>query len=117
MLAITQILQIFSSEWPSLKLGRSRYYGSENELHLILESGTRIIFALQGDGEVRDSKIPKSILDQILTFRTYISSNPLKLTDGSVAYIDARIPFKLFVCSDPIICQKNLNLIYGNTAP
>ncbi len=115
MSTISQIFQIFSTEWTSLGLGRSRYYTSENELHIILDSGTRIVFALQDDGEVKNGTIPKNILDQLITLRTYISNNPAKLTDGSLVYIDARIPGKLFICSDKIVCQKNLTLIYGET--
>lgn len=110
---VSQIFQIFSTEWPSLILGRSTYYVPENELHIILDSGTRIIFALQDDGESKNGTIPKNILDQLVTLRTYISNNPAKLTDGYLVYIDARIPGKLFACSDKTVCQKNLVLIYG----
>ena len=116
MSIVTQIFQIFSTEWPTLTLGRSRYYVAENELHIILESDTRIIFALQDETEMRSGTIPKNILDQLITLRTYISSNPAKLTDGSLTYIDARIPGKLFVCSDKVVCQKNMALIYGDIA-
>jgi hypothetical protein len=116
MVIISQIFQIFSTEWPTLVLGRSRYYVAENELHIILESGTHIIFALQDDTEIKNGTIPKNILDQLITLRTYISNNPAKLTDGSLIYIDARIPGKLFVCSDKVVCQNNLVLIYGDTA-
>lgn len=116
MSIISQIFQIFSTEWTSLSLGRSKYYTAENELHIILESGTRTIFALQDDSETKNGAIPKNILDQLITLRTYISSNPTKLTDGSLTYIDARIPGKLFVCSDKVVCQKNMALIYGDIA-
>lgn len=115
MSRISQIFQIFSTEWSTLALGRSRYYVSENELHILLQSGTRIIFALQDDTEMSSGAIPKNILDQLVTLRTYISSTPTKLTDGSLTYIDARIPGKLFICSDKVICQNNLVLIYGDT--
>ncbi len=110
---ISRIFEIFISEWPDLKLIRSGYFEWENELHMILESGTKIILALQNDKENQPWTIPKNILDELVTLRTYISSNRVHLTDGSISYIDARIPGKLFVCSDKIICQKNLILIYG----
>ncbi len=113
---ISQIFQVFSTEWATLHLARSRYYVDENELHIILESHTHIMFALQDDNEIQNRTIPKNILGQLITLRTYIANNPLKLTDWSVLYIDARIPGKLFVCSDTVICQKNLDLIYGETA-
>lgn len=113
MRIISQIFEIFATEWTSMKLGHSRYFVQENELHITLESGTRIIFALQDDSEKRFGMIPKNILDELVTLRTYIVNNPAKLTDSSLAYIDARIPGKLFVCSDKTLCQKNLILIYG----
>lgn len=115
MHTILEILQIFSTEWSTLTLDHSRYYGAENELHLILKSGTHIILALQDDSESRNWTTPKNIIDQITTLRTYISENTAKIIDESIVYIDARIPFKLFVCSDKILCQKNLSLIYGES--
>ena len=116
MSIVTQIFQIFSTEWPTLTLGRSRYYVAENELHIILESDTRIIFALQDETEVRSGTIPKNILSQLVTLRTYIANSAAKLTDRSLVYIDARIPGKLFICSDKVVCQKNIALIYGEIA-
>ena len=110
---ISQIFEVFATEWANMKLGHSRYFVEENELHISLESGSRIIFALQDDSEKRIGTIPKNILDELVTLRTYIVNNPAKLTDGSLVYIDARIPGKLFVCSDKALCQKNLILIYG----
>ncbi|MBC7498793.1 hypothetical protein H7170_04075 [Candidatus Gracilibacteria bacterium] len=112
---ISQIFQVFSTEWATLPLARSRYYVDENELHIVLESRTHIIFALQDDNEVKNGIIPKNILNQLITLRTYIVNNPGKLTDGSLVYIDARIPGKLFICADRVICQKNLDIIYGET--
>ncbi len=110
---ISRIFQIFSTEWIDMKLSRSGYFTSENELHIVLESGTKIIFSLQSDADRQPGIIPKNILDQLITFRTYITNNRNKVTDGSIKYIDARIPGKLFVCADAVICQKNLILIYG----
>ncbi len=112
---ISRIYEIFASEWPDIKLTRSGYFEWENELHITLESGTKIILALQSDREDQSWVIPKNILDQLITLRTYISSNHTRIVDGSLAYIDARIPGKLFVCSDKIICQNNLILVYGET--
>jgi hypothetical protein len=110
---ISQIFEIFTTEWGNMKLDHSRYFVEENELHIALESRTRIIFALQDDSEKRTGTIPKNVLDELVTLRTYIVNNPAKLTDGSLLYIDARVPGKLFVCSDKTLCQKNLILIYG----
>lgn len=110
---ISRIFEIFASEWPDIKLTRSGYFEWENELHVTLESGTKIMLALQNDKEDQSWGIPKNILDELVTLRTYISNNRVHINDGSISYIDARIPGKLFICSDKIICQKNLILIYG----
>jgi hypothetical protein len=107
-------LQVFSTEWPTSILGRSRYYADENEFHVILESNTRIIFALQDDDTIKSGIMSKNILNQLITLRTYIANNPTKLTDSSVSYIDARIPGKLFVCGEKLLCQQNIALIYGD---
>lgn len=113
MVHMLRIFEIFGSEWPDLKIVWSRYFAHENELHISLESGTRIILALQDDVSQWGWDAPKNIREQLLTLRTYIKNNPDRLTDKSLHYIDARIPGKIFVCSDPVICQKNLILIYG----
>ncbi|MBC7503779.1 hypothetical protein H7169_02325 [Candidatus Gracilibacteria bacterium] len=113
MTTISRVFEIFTSEWSNIKLTKSRYFLGENELHIILDSGTRLIFALQDDSEKRPGTISKNILDELVTLRTYIASNRSRITDGSLSYIDARIPGKLFVCVDKVICQKNLILIYG----
>lgn len=113
MWIISRIFEIFTSEWADMKLVRSGYFTWENELHIALESGTKILFSLQNDTDKQSGNMPKFILDQLITFRTFIANNRNKILDGSLYYIDARIPWKLFVCSDPIQCQKNLTLIYG----
>lgn len=115
MSIITKIYEIFSTEWSDIKLARSGYFAWENELHINLESGTKIIFALQDYSDVQNGSIPKNIFDQLITLRTYIIKNHSKITDGSIEYIDARIPGKLFVCSEKEQCKKNLILIYGET--
>jgi hypothetical protein len=113
MWIISHIFELFGSEWPELKLARSEYFSWENELHIILESGTKIIFSLQNDTDKQPGNIPKFILDQLITFRTYLTNNRDKVINTSITYIDARVPWKIFICSDKIICQQNLILIYG----
>jgi hypothetical protein len=49
MAHILRIFEIFDSEWQDLKIAQSRYFVQENELHIQLESGTKIILALQDD--------------------------------------------------------------------
>lgn len=113
MIHVLRIFEIFTSEWQDITLARSRYFVRENELHIQLESGTKIIFALQDDVSQGVGDAPKNIREQLITLRTYISANRARLMDKSISYIDARISGKLFVCLDPVVCQKNLTLIYG----
>ena len=77
-----------------------------------MENGTKIIFTLQNDTDKQNGPLPKYILDQLVTLRTYISNNSETITSGSIIYIDARIPGKLFICSDKTLCPKNLVTIY-----
>lgn len=79
-----------------------------------LESGTKIIFSLQDESNKQTGTIPKNVFDQLITLKTYILKNQIKLTNGSIEYIDARIPGKLFVCAEKEQCKKNLILIYGD---
>lgn len=111
---ISKIFEVFTTEWADIKISRSGYFAWENELHMNLESGTKIIFSLQDDSNKQTGTIPKNIFDQLITLKTYILKNQVKLTNGSIEYIDARIPGKLFICSEKEQCKKNLILIYGD---
>ncbi len=115
MWLIIKIYEIFGSEWPNLKIWKSQYFAWENELHITMENGTKIIFTLQNDTDKQNGPLPKYILDQLVTLRTYISNNSETITSGSITYIDARIPGKLFICSDKTLCPKNLVTIYWDT--
>ncbi len=49
MFLITKIFEVFGTEWTDLEIARAKYFVSENELHIVLESNTKIILALQED--------------------------------------------------------------------
>lgn len=112
---ISRIYDVFNSEWPDIKITKSHYFTSENEIHLITEWWTKIIFTLQNDADKQTWVMPKYILDQLITLRTYITTNKAKIIDGSIVYIDSRIPWKVFICGDKLMCPKNLELIYWDT--
>lgn len=89
---------------------------NEKELHLSLESGTKILFALQNDATAMSiTDRMNYVKQQLITLKNYISSHRKDLTDGSISYIDARIDRKLFICREKIACQENLVMIYGQT--
>ncbi len=115
ILIIGKILSLFHEEWGDLVLGKSQYFVVENELHISLESGTKIILTLQNDINGIDiTKKIDNIKNQLITLKNYITSNHKGFIDGSITYIDARIDRKLFVCREKVICTQNLVLVYGS---
>ncbi len=52
--------------------------------------------------------------NEMLNLKTYIENNKKDITDGNFSYIDARIPGKIFICKDKVVCKKNLFLMYGD---
>ncbi len=116
MLLITRIMEIFSLEWPDAKVSKLRYFARENELHLTLTSGTTILLTLEADGNIWDyNKKIENIKNQLIWIRTYVGKYNQALTDGSNAYIDARVVKKLFTCRDQETCKNNLIRVYGDT--
>lgn len=113
MLLIGKVLGLFHEEWADLVLWKSRYFVLENELHISLESGTKILFTFQNDNITNLWLTFEFIKGQILTLKSYIQAHKKELLDGGVVYIDARIPSKLFICHDKDICKQNLTMIYG----
>jgi hypothetical protein len=115
MLIITKIVSLFRSEWSGLVIGKIRYFEREDELHISLESGTKILLALQTPNAENDYASRMIHLKaELSTLKQYILNNQKNLTDGSITYIDARISQKLFLCKEKDICTTNLIHIYGN---
>ncbi len=112
--AIIKIVDILKQQWPDLKLWKIRYLTEENEVHLSLENGGRILFALQ-DFIVMNTKkedIYLNLKNQLLTLKSYIVKNRSILDSDGLSYIDVRIPGKLFICKIKEICTNNMRLIY-----
>lgn len=114
MFLISKTFEVFEHEWKDLTIARWRFFPLENELHLILESNTKIILAFHDENNTPSGHVPNILIDEFLTLKTYITNHRNRMTDGSIAYIDARIPGKLFICSDHAQCQQNLILVYGS---
>ncbi len=96
-------------------IARANYFSLENELHVTLESNTKIILSLANEELNTTSEISENLIKQLVTLRTYIASNHSKLIDGSIFYIDARIPGKIFACVEEYNCYQNLVSVYGKT--
>lgn len=81
---------------------RLQYFRAENELHLLLEGGARILFDLSENHEL-----------SIAALRFYIESSQ-EGDFSTTIYIDMRNPRgRLFVCRESAVCLKNLTRIYG----
>lgn len=113
MLVIAKIFELFDKEWADLKIANANYFVLENELHIVLESNTKIIIALQAEQDTPGTDFSQGLLSQLLALQTYINTNRSKLIEGSMTYLDIRIPGKIFACADANTCKKNLVNVYG----
>lgn len=77
------------------------YFKLENELHISLETWTKIIIELWDN-----------IQNELAMVKFYNDNNWDILSSGNIIYIDARIPNKIYVCSEKNTCNKNLSRIY-----
>ncbi len=115
---IKKTLEIFEQTWPDLILEKIIYLWRENELHLILKNGTRILFTLQDftkkTGEVATYK---HLRTQLLSLRVFIEKQKSNILWGKYIYIDTRISGKIFTCSEKEVCSKNIMMIYPNNIP
>jgi cell division septal protein FtsQ len=103
MKRILALVNAFKEQFPKVSLVSLSYYKTENEIHLFLENGTRIIFLL-------DDTLDKGFQ----ALRITESNTPGLLTGWEYLYIDTRIIGKIFTCKDKNLCTKNLEKIYGN---
>jgi hypothetical protein len=51
--------------------------------------------------------------DQILSLKIYNDRNKDILNTGDIRYIDMRVPGKIFICKDKVLCKNNLKRIYA----
>lgn len=75
----------------------------EQELHMVLESGTVILLSL-------DSSLLKN---QFLTLRSFVNAHRDTFLTGDATYVDARIVGKIFTCWHRETCRANLKQLYG----
>jgi len=77
------------------------YFKLENELHINLETGTKIILELWDN-----------IQNELAIVKYYNDNNADILSSGNLIYVDARIANKIYACSEKVKCNKNLSRIY-----
>jgi hypothetical protein len=103
MTRIQSVPQILKSDFKIDTIKELIYYGVENELHVILKTGHRLIFVLD------------STLNTQLLGLKFAGENTKDLFTGSgTVYTDARSVGKLFICRDLVLCPKNILKLYGN---
>ena len=99
---ILTVREKFGQTFPSVNIAKFSYFQTERELHIALESGTKILVRLGADTE-----------KQIAMLKFYNDNNKDIINSGNIDYIDTRIIGKIFVCQEKNICEKNLKRIYG----
>jgi hypothetical protein len=101
--SIQNLLKTLVNTFKSPRIVGTTVFFPEQELHVSLENGTLLI----GD-------MATSASIQLDTIKEYLQKNTLEDPSAPITYIDMRIPGRLFVCRDTLICKKNLIRIYGN---
>lgn len=77
------------------------YFKLENELHINLETGTKIIVELSDN-----------IKNELAILKYYNDDNADILSSWNIVYIDVRIVNKVYACNEKIKCARNLARIY-----
>ena len=97
------VKKAMSGLFPELRIAKYSYFRLENELHIFLESGGRLIISLDGSEERQLKTVD------------YINKQEKNILEtGGFSYLDVRIPGKVFICREEAICIRNLSRIYGS---
>lgn len=111
-----KVLSFFGDNWSDLHIGTLYYLEKENEIHISVGADTRILLTLQDfSQDLKERLLYNHLKSEMATLKVYIEKNKAEVMSGSISYIDARIPGKIFICKDKIQCQKNLITVYGET--
>jgi hypothetical protein len=115
---IKKTIELFETTWSDLVVEKVVYLQKENELHIILKNGIRVLFTLQ-DFTKKTGEAPsyKHLRMQLMSLKVFIEKYSTSVIEGKYIYIDARISGKIFSCSDKDICTKNIALIYPDLFP
>lgn len=102
---ITDILSKLNENLLSIKVESIIYYENERELHLLLESGTRLIFSLDSDIDINEQ------VEKLAIF----NDEQISIVESWIIYIDLRIKNKIFYCpeEEAYVCNLNIKSIYA----
>lgn len=112
---ISKIITLLEKEMPELRLKKLYYLYAEQELHIELQNGTKILMILTDENAVEWSKSKDGleyIKTELIGLKNFHETNKNALINGSIRYIDIRIKNKLFICKEDALCKKNLINIY-----
>ncbi len=109
---IVKILDFLITTYKDLTITRVLYFDKENEIH-IETSYWFILLSFQDFDSSRENESAKYIKSELLTLKTYLDVRKEGEKIPAPVYLDARIPGKIFSCSDTVICKSNLRNLYG----
>lgn len=84
-------------------IAKLTYFKLENELHISLETWTKVIIELNDE-----------ISKQLAMLKYYNDNNNDTISTWELFYVDIRIIWKIYACKEKIACMNNLNRIYSN---
>ncbi|MBP9779023.1 hypothetical protein KBD33_00200 [Candidatus Gracilibacteria bacterium] len=115
MKSIQKVVELFRTEFANLTIAKIRYFIQEDEVHVLFENGGIIILSIQNNKQGEADNRLENLSASFIGLLRYHEDHDTELIAGSIHYIDARIPRKLFICRDKILCQSNLISVYGTT--
>lgn len=92
---------LFKDAFINKNIAKFVYFKLENELHINLETWTKIILELNMD-----------INKQLSMLKYYNDKNNDILSSWDITYIDIRNLWKIYICKEKILCYSNLVRIY-----
>lgn len=113
--SIAKISSHIETTWSELKIQSLQYFARENEVHISLLNGGKILIGLKNFGAKTNASNENIFLkNEMINLKTFIDNNRDAILPGNFGYIDARVPGKIFICRDKVACKKNLFSIYGD---
>lgn len=103
MRRIAKIRTGLKESLPGIIPAKFTFFRLEQEIHVVLDSGSRLIFSLDGT----ESR-------QVSTLAFWNSQEGGILAKIGVPYVDVRVPAKVYVCREEVLCKTNLTRIYGS---
>jgi hypothetical protein len=115
MQSIQKVIDLFKNEFTTLEIIKIRYFIQEDELHILIKNWWVILFSIQNNKKWEADNRLENLWASFIGLLRYLEDHEGELISWSIVYIDARIPKKIFICRDKILCKNNLISIYWAT--